>query len=148
MADNDDQGLLSAAERAAMKEHVAELKAAKKAPKGAAKLQADLQACLDKIEALPGVEHELAAMLHQVVTEVAPDLAPRTWYGFPAYADGKGVVVFFQYASKFGTRYSTIGFNASAHLDRGQMWPVAYAVTGVTDQVRDEVRELVRRAVS
>ena len=84
-----------------------------------------------------------------VVTEHAPDLTPKTWYGMPAYAneDGK-VVIFFQDAGKFDYRYATLGFQDTAHLDDGDMWPVSYALTKWTPEVEKRVVELVKRTVS
>ena len=85
-------------------------------------------------------------MLHRVVSEEAPGLDPKTWYGFPTYArDGKNIV-FFQPASKFGTRYGTIGFQEDASLDEGDLWAVAFAVSGAGEQVEEQLRALLRRA--
>lgn len=80
------------------------------------------------------------------MSEEAPQLDPKTWYGFPTYAEDGRNVVFYQPASKFGTRYGSIGFEENARLDDGPMWAVAFAVTGVTDDVERRLRELVRRA--
>ena len=86
-------------------------------------------------------------MLDEVVTEVAPGLDPKTCYGFPAYArDGK-IVVFFQPASKFKTRYGTLAFDEAARLDEGDMWPTSFAVTKADDDIRQRVTELVKKAV-
>ncbi|MGQ7296641.1 hypothetical protein [Quadrisphaera sp. KR29] len=135
----------SAAERAAMAQRAEELRSAT-GLKGAAKLVKELEACTAAIDALEGTDHQVAARLHVVVAEEAPHLAPRTWYGFPSYArDGK-VVVFYQPASKFGTRYGTVGFQEDAQLDDGPMWPTSFAVLEVTDAVEQQLRELVRRA--
>ncbi|MDY6055054.1 hypothetical protein [Micrococcus sp.] len=79
-------------------------------------------------------------------TEAAPDLQPRTWYGMPAYARGKDVMVFLQVSSKFGVRYTTLGFNESAALDEGDMWPTSFAVRELTGEVRERIRQLVLRA--
>lgn len=133
------------AERAAMKERAAELRAG--GGKGVKKADA-LQSLLDKIEEMSGTDRVIAERLHAVVTEHAPALQPKTWYGMPAYANAQGkVVVFFQAAEKFGTRYATIGFQDDAHLDDGEMWPVSYAVLTWTDAVQAKVVELVEAAV-
>lgn len=133
------------AERAAMKERAEELKAA---GRGGKKKSDEAKACLEKIAEMPEPDRILAERIHAVVTSVAPDLAPKTWYGMPAYArDGK-IVCFFQPASKFDYRYSTLGFNDPANLDEGTMWPTAYAITDLTDADVAKVEELVRRAVS
>jgi uncharacterized protein YdhG (YjbR/CyaY superfamily) len=91
----------------------------------------------------------LAERVHVVVTSTAPDLAPRTYYGMPAYAneDGK-VVVFFKNAGKFKERYSTLGFEGAARLDDGEMWPTSYALVGWSPAVEKKVTALVRAAVS
>jgi uncharacterized protein YdhG (YjbR/CyaY superfamily) len=136
----------SAAERDAMKQRKAELRAQAKAGKGAAKKEREAQACLDAIAALVGTDRTVAERLHAVVTDEAPQLDPKTWYGFPSYArDGK-VVVFYQPASKFGTRYGTVGFSEDAALDDGVLWPTSFAVLEVDDEVDRRLRELVRRA--
>lgn len=136
----------SADERAAMKQRAAELRADAKAAKGAAKKEADRQGVLDAIAGLSGTDRVLAERLHEIVTEVAPQLEPKTWYGFPAYGrDGKAVC-FFKSAAKFKTRYATIGFNDGAQLDDGALWPVEYAILEFTPDVEKHVREIVARA--
>lgn len=133
------------AERAAMKERAAELRA--EGGKGATKKADALQAVLDKIEEMSPRDRALAERVHAAVTAHAPALAPRTWYGMPAYADARGkVVVFFQAADKFGTRYATIGFQDDAHLDDGDMWPVSYALLAWTPEVEAKVADLIRTA--
>ncbi|MFT3876094.1 MAG: hypothetical protein QM708_06705 [Propioniciclava sp.] len=135
----------SADERAAMKQRVEELKAMK-GVKGAAKKAKEFEACLAAIEALEGADRAIAERLHMIVMEEAPHLDAKTWYGFPTYAhDGKNIV-FYQPATKFGTRYGSIGFEENAALDDGEMWPVAFAVTAMTDTVEQRLRDLVRRA--
>lgn len=131
----------SKAEREAMRERARELKQ----QKGKGKGEADL---LEKIAEMPPEDRALAERIHSIVAEVAPSLEPRTWYGMPAYAaDGK-VIVFFQAASKFGSRYSTLGFNDGAHLDDGVMWPTAYAITEMTAEAEKAIAALVEKAVS
>ena len=141
-------GTFSADERAAMKQRATELKAQSASGKGAAKRQKEAQACLDAIAALPEPDKTIAERFHTAVTETAPHLEPKTWYGFPSYArDGK-VLTFLQPASKFDTRYATIGFNEVAALDDGDFWPTSFAVTEFTDAVDETVRQLVARAVA
>ena len=134
-------------ERAAMKEHVAELKKAKS--RGGKTSAADgLADLLEKIAQLPAEDQAMAERIHTVVMAAAPDLAPRTWYGMPAWAmDGK-VLCFFTPASKFKERYSSFGFNATANLDDGTMWPTSWAITKLSKSDEARIGELVKRAVS
>ena len=135
------EGTLSAAEREAIKERARELKASQKKDK----LEKEL---LSKIDDMTPEEQKIAIRVHEVIKEAAPGLTPKTWYGQPAYADDAGkVIVFFHAASKYDTRYCTLGFNDDAQLDDGTMWPTSYAVTGLTDADAERVGELVRRAV-
>jgi uncharacterized protein YdhG (YjbR/CyaY superfamily) len=135
-------------ERAAMKERAAELKSSARGGSAAKKAAADAQDCLDKIAAMPDAERVVAETLHRIVADTAPDLAPKTWYGMPAYArDGKPVL-FFKNASKFKVRYNEVGFNEWANLDEGDLWPTAFAVTAVNAKVEEELTALVKRAVS
>jgi uncharacterized protein YdhG (YjbR/CyaY superfamily) len=136
----------SAAERAAMKKRAAELRAEGK--KGAKKADG-LQAALDAIAAMAPEDRELAERVHVTVTETAPVLSPKTWYGMPSYADSDGkVVVFFQDSGKFKYRYSTVGFMEAANLDDGEMWPVSYALTEWSPIVERKLVELVKAAIS
>jgi uncharacterized protein YdhG (YjbR/CyaY superfamily) len=136
----------TAEERAAMKERAAELRAEGK--KGAKKADG-LQALLDRIQEMAPDDRALAERVHVTVTRTAPDLVPKTWYGMPAYADADGkVVVFFQDSGKFNYRYSTLGFQDTAHLDDGDLWPVAYALKQWSPTVEKQVVELVRAAIS
>jgi uncharacterized protein YdhG (YjbR/CyaY superfamily) len=136
----------TAEERAAMKERAAELRA--EGRKGAKKADG-LKAVLDRIAQMAPEDRELAERVHVVVTETAPELTPKTWYGMPAYADSDGkAVVFFQDAGKFKARYSTIGFQDNAHLDDGDIWPVSFAVVAWSPAVEKKVVELVKAAVS
>ena len=136
----------SAEERAAMKERAEELRAEGK--KGAKKADG-LQAVLDRIAQMAPEDRALAERVHVVVTGTAPGLTPKTWYGMPAYAneDGK-VVIFFQDAGKFSYRYSTLGFQDSANLDDGDLWPVSYALRSWSPAVEKRVVELVKTAIS
>jgi len=138
----------TADERAAMKERAAELRAEAKRAKGAAKAEAELNDLLEAIAKLPDAgDRALATRLHELIMAVAPQLAPRTWYGMPAYAlDGK-VLCFVQPASKFDTRYTTLGFNDTAQLDDGSMWPASFAVMSIGPAEEQRISELVRRAV-
>ena len=135
----------TAEERAAMKEHAAELRAEGK--KGAKKADG-LQAVVDSIAKMAPADRALAQRVHVTVTATAPGLTPKTWYGMPAYANADGkVVVFFQDAGKFKYRYSTVGFQDQAHLDDGDLWPVAYALTAWSPAVEKQLAGLVERAV-
>jgi uncharacterized protein YdhG (YjbR/CyaY superfamily) len=130
----------TAEERAAMKERARELKAEKSRADG----ESDL---LAKIAAMKAPDRAMATRLHAIVKANAPALAPKTWYGMPAYAnqDGK-IVCFFQSAQKFGTRYATFGFNDSATLDDGAMWPVAFALKALTAVEEKRIGALVKQA--
>ena len=143
---NTDPGGFSAEERAAMKKRAAELRAEGK--KGAK--QADgLQAVLDSIAEMAPADRALAERVHVTVTATAPELSPRTWYGMPAYANADGkIVVFFQDAGKFNYRYSTLGFQDTANLDDGDVWPVTYALNKWSPVVEKKVAELVKAAIS
>lgn len=138
----NDSGF-SEAELTAMKERAAELRS----QKGGNKKAKNLEALLEAIAALPEGDKQIAAAVHQIMTEAAPHLAPRLWYGMPAYADDADVVVFLQLSSKFDTRYSTLGFNGAAQLDDGEMWATHFAIPALTDVVRTRVAELVQKAV-
>jgi uncharacterized protein YdhG (YjbR/CyaY superfamily) len=133
------------AERAAMKERSKELKAEARAQKDRAAGEKDI---FEKIAEMTESERVMATRLHEIVTATAPDLMPRTWYGMPAYArDGK-VVCFFQNASKFESRYSTLGFNDTANLDDGAMWPTTFALKELTEAEEARIVELVKKAIS
>lgn len=132
------------AERAAMKERAAELKASGR--KGAKKAD-EAQACLDKIAEMPDDDRAIAERFHAIVTTHAPMLDAKTWYGMPAYArDGK-VVTFLKPSEKFGSRYVTVGFEDAAGLDEGNMWATSYAVTKLTKADEKRLAELVKKAV-
>ncbi|MEU7842082.1 hypothetical protein AB0B39_14125 [Micromonospora sp. NPDC049114] len=136
----------SAEERAAMKERAAELRAEGK--KGAKRADG-LQAVLDRIAQMAPDDRALAERVHVAVTAAAPDLTPKTWYGMPAYANAADkIVVFFQDSGKFNYRYSTLGFQDTANLDDGDLWPVSYALRTWSPEVEKRVVELVRAAVS
>lgn len=133
-------------ERAAMKERALELKAQEKAGKNRA---AGEKMLLDKVAEMSKSDREMALVIHKIVTATAPKLFPKTWYGMPAYAnkDGK-VVCFFQGADKFQARYSALGFNDSANLDEGNMWPTSFALKKLTSAEETKIAALVKKAVS
>ena len=129
-----------------MKERAAELRAEGK--KGAKKADG-LQAVLDRIAQMAPEDRALAERVHVAVTANAPELTPKTWYGMPAYANADGkVVIFFQDAGKFSYRYSTLGFQDTANLDDGDLWPVSYALQQWSPTVEKRVVELVRAAIA
>ena len=131
-------------ERAAMKARAQELKAEARANKNKADGENDV---LAKIAEMPEPDRALAERLHAIVRANAPALAPKTWYGMPAYArDGK-VVCFFQSAQKFNTRYATLGFSDMANLDEGAMWPTAFALKALTPAEEARIGALVKQAV-
>ena len=141
-----ESGGFSTEERAAMKKRAAELRAEGK--KGAKKADG-LQAALDSIAEMAPEDRALAERVHLTVTAIAPELSPKTWYGMPSYANADDkVVVFFQNASKFNYRYSTLGFQDPANLDDGDLWPVSYALQKWSPTVEKKVTELVKAAVS
>jgi uncharacterized protein YdhG (YjbR/CyaY superfamily) len=132
-------------ERAAMKERAKELKAEARAAKNRAQGESDL---LAKIAEMPEAERAMALRLHEIITESAPDLWPKTWYGMPAYAKDGKVICFFQAASKFDVRYATLGFQHDANLDNGAMWPTSFALKELTAAAEERIAELVKKAVS
>jgi len=131
----------TAEEKAAMRERARELKASKNKADG----QKDV---LDKIAKMKPADRALAKKVHEIVMKAAPDLAPRTWYGMPAYAKDDKVVCFFQDAGKFKGRYSTLGFSDKAKLDKGEMWPTSYALMKITPAEEKKIAALVKQAVS
>ncbi|HEU5028125.1 MAG TPA: DUF1801 domain-containing protein [Spirillospora sp.] len=150
MAATKDSGYegFTAEERAAMKEHAKEQKKAARRASQAEKAAEAERDVLEKIAAMQDSDRVMAERIHAVVTAAAPELAPKTWYGMPAYAlDGK-VVCFFQSAEKFKARYATLGFSDLANLDDGPMWAAGFALTEVTDEVEARIADLVKRAVS
>jgi uncharacterized protein YdhG (YjbR/CyaY superfamily) len=144
MAAKEKTETFTAEERAAMKEAAAERRAASR--RGGANKEDDEKAVLEKIAGFPESDRVLAERIHAIVKENAPDLAPRLYYGMPAYARDGRVVVFFQNASKFKARYATLGFNDGAKLDDGTMWPTSFAVTKLTKANEKTVADLVKRA--
>jgi uncharacterized protein YdhG (YjbR/CyaY superfamily) len=128
----------TAEERAAMKEHAKELKSR----------QTGEEARREKVAEMSPADRALAERVHAIVTENAPELLPKTWYGQPAYANSDGkVVVFFQAAEKFNTRYATLGFSEDAKLDDGTMWPTSFALVKLTAEDEAKLAKLIKKAV-
>jgi uncharacterized protein YdhG (YjbR/CyaY superfamily) len=127
-------------EKAAMKERAKEGKAAKTEADG----ESDV---LAKIAEMPEPDRSMGTRIHEIVKASAPDLMPKTWYGMPAYAKDGKVVCFFTPASKFKERYATFGFNATANLDEGAMWPTSFALTKLTATEEAQIGALVKKAV-
>ncbi|WP_446664787.1 iron chaperone [Flexivirga sp. B27] len=137
----------SAEERAAIKERARETRAARKRTSAAQKAAESEQAVVARIDELPGHDRDLARRVHAIVTRSAPQLAPKLWYGMPAYALDGTIVCFFQHAAKFKARYATLGFSDAAQLDDGTMWPASFAITEITDEVERQIETLVLRAL-
>jgi len=146
-AENKTSGGFTDEERGAMKEHAQEVKAAARRGPRAVKADGDSDV-LAKIAEMAEPDRVMAERVHAIVKASAPALAPRTWYGMPAYAKDGKIVCFFQPAQKFKTRYATLGFNDAAHLDDGALWPVAFALTELTAADEARIAALVEQAVS
>jgi len=144
MAESKKSKGFTAEERAAMKERAQELKAEARAQKDRAAGESDV---LAKIAEMAEPDRTMAKRLHAIVKASAPELSPRTWYGMPAYAKNGKVVCFFQSAQKFKTRYATLGFSDEANLDKGALWPVAFALKELTDAEAAKIGALVKKAV-
>lgn len=140
----DSEGFTEA-ERAAMKERAKELKAEARRKKNREEGENDL---LAKVAEMEGEDKAMAKRLHELITAAAPELMPKTWYGMPAYAKDGKVVCFFQSAGKFDARYATFGFNDTAKLDHGSMWPTSFALVKLTKAAEKEIVALVKQAVS
>jgi uncharacterized protein YdhG (YjbR/CyaY superfamily) len=141
-----ETGGFSAEERAAMKARAAELRAE---GKNGAKKADGLQQLLDAIAKMTDEDRAVAERVHVTVTTHAPDLAPKTWYGMPAYANADGkVVLSLKNSGKFGQRYSSLEFQDSANLDDGDVWPIGFAIVQWTPEVEKKVAELVTTAIS
>ena len=141
----DDSGGFSDEERAAMKARAREMKAEARTSKSRAEGE---RAVLSAIAEMSEPDRAMAERLHAVITASAPALAPKTWYGMPAYAKDGKVICFFQAASKFKTRYATFGFQPDAKLDDGAMWPTSFALLELTAAEEATITSLVRKAVS
>ena len=135
----------TAEEQAAMKERAKELKAEARADKNRADGERDV---LAKIAEMSEPDRGMAKRLHAIIKASAPALSPKTWYGMPAYAKDGKVVCFFQDASKFKSRYATFGFNDTANLDDGDMWPTSFALKELTAAEEAKIGALVKKAVS
>lgn len=147
MAANGTYEGFTAEERAAMKDHAQEQKKAARRASHADKAAEAERDVLAKIAEMGDADRAMAERVHAVITSTAPSLAPKLWYGMPAYAlDGKNVC-FFQPAAKFKTRYATLGFNDPAKLDDGPMWATAFALTEVTPEVEERIAALVKQAM-
>ncbi|HUY25766.1 MAG TPA: hypothetical protein VMV09_10775 [Candidatus Saccharimonadales bacterium] len=133
--------VLTAEEKAAMRELIKE----RKASGSRAEVEAE---CLAKIAEMPPSDRKLAERLHKLIASAAPQLAPKTWYGMPAYAKDGTVVCFFQSAAKFKARYATLGFTGKANLDDGEMWPTYYALKTLTTADEAMIAKLVKRGVT
>ena len=140
-ATRKSSAVLTAEERAAMKELVQERKAATRGEDGE-------NAVLAKIAEMPEPDRAMAGRLHAIIKASAPALSPKLWYGMPAYARDGNVVCFFQSAQKFKTRYATLGFSDKAKLDEGVMWPTAFALKDLTAAEERRIAALVKKAVS
>jgi uncharacterized protein YdhG (YjbR/CyaY superfamily) len=138
----------TAEERAAMKERAQEVRASARRASRADKAAEDEAAVLAKIAEMRDSDRSMAERIHAVVKESAPHLAPKLWYGMPAYARNGKVVCFFQSAQKFNARYATFGFNDTAGLDDGTMWPTAYALTELTAADETHIGALVKKAAN
>ncbi|KUM29028.1 hypothetical protein AQ436_04745 [Arthrobacter sp. EpRS66] len=146
MSQADQEGF-SAAEKAAMKERAAEVRAPKKRMTKAEKAAQARKELEEKIASFHGTDKVLAEKLHQIITETAPELEPKTWYGMPAYAlDGK-ILCFIQDAKKFDARYLTFGFNDVAQLDEGTFWPTSFAIIALDKKHEQMIAQLVAKAV-
>ena len=144
MADTTKSKGFSADEKAAMRERAKELKAESRSKADRADGERDL---LAKIAEMPPADRDMAERLHKRIAAVAPELMPRTWYGMPAYyKDGK-VMCFFKAAAKFESRYATFGFEESATIDDGSMWPTSYALEQLNDDSAKAIAELVKKAL-
>lgn len=148
-AANDSGEKFSAEERAALKERAAELKANARRKGKADKAAAEAQDVVDKIAEMPASDRALAERVHRIVLEAAPELAPKLWYGQPAYAKDGKVVCFFRSGLMDKSRYSVFGFNEEAQLDAsGGFWPTSYALTSDMNAAAEaELSALVKRAV-
>jgi uncharacterized protein YdhG (YjbR/CyaY superfamily) len=143
MAEKKSTSNFTAAERQAMKDRVNEAKQAKLG-------KSDMDLFLEKVNEMPAGERAIAQRIHELVTKNAPELVAKTWYGMPAFfTPGKTgkVIIFFQNAAKFKTRFSTLGFSEHANLDEGSMWPTSYALLKLTPKVETQIKALIKQSV-
>jgi uncharacterized protein YdhG (YjbR/CyaY superfamily) len=144
MAEKKTTSNFTAAERQAMKDRVNEAKQAKLG-------KSDMDLFLEKVNEMPAQERAIAQRIHELVIKNAPELVAKTWYGMPAFfTPGKTgkVIIFFQNAAKFKTRFSTLGFSEHANLDEGSMWPTSYALLKLTPKVETQIKALIKQSVS
>ena len=134
-------------ERAAMKEGARELKASARRGSGPGKADGESDV-LAKFAEMTEPDRAMAERLHALIKASAPDLAPRTWYGMPAYAKDGDVVCFFQSGQKFKSRYATFGFQDAANLDDGDIWPTSFALKRLSAAVEEKIGRLAKRAAS
>ena len=134
---------LTAAEKAAMRET---MKERAREARGASRAEGE-KALLEKIAEMPKADRAMAKRIHEIVTATAPGLTPKTWYGMPAYAKDGKVVCFFQSADKFDARYATFGFNDTANLDQGAMWPTSFALRELNEAAEKKIASLVKKAM-
>ncbi len=132
-------------EREAMKNRAKELLAEARASK---KKEVGVKDVLDVIAAMPQKDKAMAKKIHEIITKIAPSLWPKTWYGMPAYAKNDKIVCFFQASQKFKTRYSTLGFNDTAKLDEGNMWPNSFAIKKLSTAEEKQIAALMKKALS
>ena len=136
----------SAEEKAAMRERAKELKAEAKASKNREEGEKAVFAAIAQMK--DPNDRSMCKRIHEIVTAVAPDLMPKTWYGMPAYANAEGkVICFFQAASKFGVRYATFGFQPDAKIDDGNMWAASFALIKLTSAEETKITALVKKAM-
>lgn len=140
MAQKKGSAGFSAEEKAAMKERARELKAEAQKADGE-------KALLEKVAEMPVADRAIAERVHAIVRAAAPGLAPKTWYGMPAYAKDGKIVCFFQSGAKFGSRYCTLGFQDTANLDDGAMWPTSFALSALDGATEERIAQLVKQAV-
>jgi len=143
-SDKNKMGVFTDAEREAMRTRAKELAAESRSKK---KKEDNEKDALEAINKLREPDRAMAMKIHEIIKANAPMLWAKTWYGMPAYANGDKIICFFQTSDKFKTRYSTLGFNDSAHLDEGDIWPVAYALMKLTPTVEKKIIELIKQAV-
>lgn len=132
----------TAEEREAMRERARELKAERSRAEGAS-VEGEV---LAKIAAMPAADRAMAERVHAIIMAAVPDLAPRLWYGMPAYSKDGKTICFFQDANKFKARYATLGFSDKAMLDEGDMWPTSFALKKITPAIEKRISELVKQA--
>ena len=146
MQKDKKEGVFSEAEKAAMRQRSKELAAEAKSVKTREQGEKDIE---DAVAKMSEPDKSKAIKFVEIVKKTAPQLMPKTWYGFPSYTNNEGkIICFFQPGEKFGYRYATLGFQEDAHLDDGQMWPVAYALNKITEKDEKQIAELIKKAIN